>query len=54
MSECISRPEMCARTDYCPFRKRLSALGAGLNAKLAGVRISDAANEIQAAQEAAK
>ncbi|MCK4282693.1 MAG: Rrf2 family transcriptional regulator [Candidatus Brocadiae bacterium] len=54
MSECISRPEICGRIDYCPFRRRLSALGAGLNAKLAKVRISDAANEIQSAREAAK
>ncbi len=54
MSECVSRPEMCGRIDYCPFRERLSALEAGLNAKLAKIRISDAANRIQSAQEAAK
>ena len=54
MSECISRPEICSRIDYCPFRRRLSALAAGLNAKLAKVRISDAAEEIQSAQEATK
>ncbi len=54
MSGCISGPKICGRIDHCPFRKRLSALVAGLNAELAKVRISDAANEIQSALEAAK
>jgi len=54
MTECITRPQICDRIGYCPFRKRLAALAAALNSKLAEVRISDAANEIQSAQEAAK
>lgn len=54
ISECISTPKICSRFDSCPFRKRLATLEAGLNAKLAKVRISDAAREIQSAQEAAK
>ena len=53
MSECISRPEICRRVDSCPFRKRLSALEAGLNARLAQVRIGQAASAIQSAREAA-
>ena len=54
ITECISRQEICSRIDYCPFRRRLSALMAELNAKLAKVPISDAASEIQSRKEAAK
>ena len=54
MNECISNPKICRRIDSCPFRRRLSALEAGLNSNLAKVRISDAAREIQSAQETAR
>lgn len=54
VSECVGDREACSRSESCPFRKRLSALQEGLNAELASVRISDAADEMRAEERLTK
>lgn len=53
MNECFANPEMCERTDFCPFRARLAALQVELNARLDEVRLSGILKEIASRQKAA-
>lgn len=48
VNECAADPGICSRTELCPFRKRLLVIQDDLSAKLAGLRVSDAVEEMQA------